>query len=70
MTSEGSTESKMCWTEEQHATSWEYLVKWQDYPPENNTWEPWRNLNAYGKKFVMDKGMAPPGACRAKRRRM
>ncbi len=33
-------------------TSWEYLIKWQDYPPENNTWEPWRNLNTYGKKFV------------------
>ena len=26
---------------------YEYLVKWEDYGPESNTWEPWKNIARY-----------------------
>ena len=37
----------------------EYLIKWLGYPPEENSWEPWKNLNDLSRKLARERGMAP-----------
>jgi len=35
----------------------EYLIRWEGYSSENDSWEPWNNLTTGGKDLVESKGM-------------